>query len=307
MTVTSRLFLLMQSRVTLLVPPFRTASPSWGDAGGPNADMDCKGASLCGCLDSLYNSHWDVCCSPWFRSLSAFSMGGRALDGCMSLRSSNSSLFSTSASASSCLLRRSAPNRALMSDIKQDNCPWEDRELQCMSTVFTLTFLFHDILMFWPLMIQTHLTFDWAKHMRRTDRSPWAPPPRSSAATPSAPCVSSESPTVTPSLASPPPPCTSSLPCQKCCARHTFHPKTQCNLQQQVLEIRIRAYLSISTSMRSSATQLCCDWLGDGSMWPQPLGHSLRKLHSERWASRPRRSTCTGQPERAAAQNTDRT
>lgn len=133
MTVTSRLFFLMQSRVTLLVPPFRTASPSWGDAGGPNAHMDWKVVSLCCCcLDSLYNSHGDVCCSPWFCSLSAFSTGGRPLDGCMSLRSSKSSLFSTSASASSCLLRRSAPNRALMSDIKQANCPWEDRKWQRM-------------------------------------------------------------------------------------------------------------------------------------------------------------------------------
>lgn len=43
--------------------------------------------------------------------------------------------------------------------------------------------------------------------------SPWAPPPRSSAATLSAPCVFSASPAETPSLASPPPPYTASLPC----------------------------------------------------------------------------------------------
>lgn len=134
-TVTSRLFLLMQSRVTLLVPPFCTTSPSCGDAGGPDAHMDCKAVSLCCCLDSPYNSHCDVCCSPWFRSLPRCSTGSRPLDGCMSLRSSNSSLFSTSASASSCLLRRSAPNRARMSHIKQDNCPWEDRKLQLLNIV----------------------------------------------------------------------------------------------------------------------------------------------------------------------------
>lgn len=64
-----------------------------------------------------------------------------------------------------------------------------------------------------------------------------------------------------------------------------------------------RAYLSISTSVRSSATQLCCDWSMESSVWPQPLGHSLlRKLHSDRWASKPRLSTCTGQPEREKSQ-----
>lgn len=58
-------------------------------------------------------------------------------------------------------------------------------------------------------------------------------------------------------------------------------------------------YLSISTSVRSSATQLWCDWSMERRVWPQPLGHSLlRKLHSDRWASKPRLSTCTGQPER---------
>ncbi len=53
------------------------------------------------------------------------------------------------------------------------------------------------------------------KYMRRIDRSPWAPPPRSSAATLSAPCASSASPAETPSLVSPPPPCTASLPCRR--------------------------------------------------------------------------------------------
>lgn len=45
------------------------------------------------------------------------------------------------------------------------------------------------------------------------DMSPSTPPPHSSAAILSAPCVSFESPTGTPSLASPPPLCTASLPC----------------------------------------------------------------------------------------------
>lgn len=129
MTVTSRLFLLMQSRVKLLVPPLRVPSPSWGDGGGPDMCMAwaegsdrleaCKDASLCWCLVcSVCSSHPGVCCS-----LDVCSTGCWLLVGCRSLRSSNSSLFSSSASASSCLLRRSAPNRARMSHITRDNWP----------------------------------------------------------------------------------------------------------------------------------------------------------------------------------------
>lgn len=140
MTVTSLLFLLMQSRVRLLVPPLRTPSPSWGDGGGPDAFMAwgdsrdrleaCKDGSLSWWLvSSVCSSHRDVCSSPWFWSLSACSAGSWPLIGCRSLRSSNSSLFSSSASASSCLLRRSAPNRARMSHIKRDIWPCEDTQL----------------------------------------------------------------------------------------------------------------------------------------------------------------------------------
>lgn len=137
MTVTSRLFLLMQSRVRLLVPPLRTPSPSWGDGGGPDAFMawadsgDRLEARKDACLpvSSVRSSHWDVCCSPWFWSLAACSAGSWPLIGCRSLRSSNSSLFSSSASASSCLLTRSAPKRARMSHIRRDNWPWEDTQL----------------------------------------------------------------------------------------------------------------------------------------------------------------------------------
>lgn len=60
--------------------------------------------------------------------------------------------------------------------------------------------------------------------------------------------------------------------------------------------------LSISTSVRSSDTQLCCDWSCERRVWPQPFGHSLRKVHSDRWASSPRLSTCTGQPGRVWAE-----
>ncbi len=137
-TVTSRLFFLMQSRVRLLVPPLRTPSPSWGDGGGPDKFMPwaecrdrleaCKDASLCWRLvGSVCRSHPDVCGSSWCWSLAACSTGCWLLVGCRSLRSSNSSLFSSSDSASSCLLRRSAPNRARMSHITRDSWPWMER------------------------------------------------------------------------------------------------------------------------------------------------------------------------------------
>lgn len=138
MTVTSRLFLLMQSRVRLLVPPLRDPSPSWGDGGGPDTFKPlaecsdrleaCKDVSLCWCLvSSACSSHPDVCWSSWCCSLAACSRGCWLLVGCRSLRSSSSSLFSSSASASSCLLRRSAPNRARMSHITRDSWPWMKR------------------------------------------------------------------------------------------------------------------------------------------------------------------------------------
>lgn len=137
--------------------------------------------------------------------------------------------------------------------------------------------------------------------MWQQDILPWAPPPRSSAETLSAPCASSASPAETPSLVSPLPPCTASPPY----SWHLMRPSYDGGVTS---EFRLRrehrrAYLSISTSVRSSATQLCCDWSMESSVWPQPLGHSLlRKLHSDRWASKPRLSTCTGQPEREKSQ-----
>lgn len=132
MTVTSRLFFLMQSRVRLRVPPLRTPSPSWGEAGGPAAQgawaecrdrqEACNEASLCWCRGgSVWTSQVDDCWS--LASLAACSAGGWLLVGWMSLSSSSSSLFSNSASASSCLLRRSAPSRARMSHITRDNWP----------------------------------------------------------------------------------------------------------------------------------------------------------------------------------------
>lgn len=136
MTVTSRFFLLMQSSVRLLLPPLCAASLAWGDRGGldalvAGADRSdklqvCEDALLCCCLlGSLCNSQWEVRCSPWCCSLTACSTGICLLIGCRSLRISNSSLFSNSASASSCLLRCSAPSNALMSHITWDSWPWE--------------------------------------------------------------------------------------------------------------------------------------------------------------------------------------
>lgn len=149
--------------------------------------------------------------------------------------------------------------------------------------------------------LKSSLQACWVKYMRRIEMSPWAPPPRSSAATLSAPCVSSVSPALTPSLVSPPPPCTASPPCCEYLMRQIWNwKKTTTLLCVQDLGERVRTdtYLSISTSVRSSATQLWCDWSMERRVWPQPFGHSLlRKLHSDRWASKPRLSTCTGQPE----------
>lgn len=150
MTVTSRVFLLMQSRVRLLVPPLRTPSPSWGDGGGPDIFMAwaecsdrleaCKDASLCWCLvSSVCSSHPDVSC--WSLASCCW-----LLVGCRFLRSSNSSLFSSSASASSCLLRRSAPNSARISHITRDNWPCKERTQDywtCTKMVHSVGFFFH--------------------------------------------------------------------------------------------------------------------------------------------------------------------
>ena len=148
-TVTSRFFLLMQSRVRLRVPPLRPPSPSCGDGGGPDPFIawagyrdrleECKDAFLCRCLvASECSSHPGVGCAPWCCSLAVWSTGCWVLMGCRSLRSSSSSLFSSSASACSCRLRRSAPNRARMSHITRDNWSW--RETIIWFSKWTLSF-----------------------------------------------------------------------------------------------------------------------------------------------------------------------
>lgn len=58
-------------------------------------------------------------------------------------------------------------------------------------------------------------------------------------------------------------------------------------------------YLSMSSSARSSDTQLC--WASSlfRIVYPQPLAQTLLLYsHTHRWASRERRDTWTGQPER---------
>lgn len=125
MTVTSRLFLLMHWRVKLR-GPFRSPSPSWGEEwpaqlGGEARDRleACKGVSPGWRVRSMQG----VCSSSWSWLLTDGSADCWFFVNCRSRRSSNSSLFSSSASANSCLLRRSAPNTACMSHITRDIWP----------------------------------------------------------------------------------------------------------------------------------------------------------------------------------------